>query len=185
MPFRDRGYSRTNSRQGIKHPSLRNPDVLDERVAGAPKTPRHHGTAKDYQRIPDPPPDWFGPRTEWIVFYVLTRLKGFVMGWGRDFLYQSAVPAPGLFTGKQFERADFLILPGGKGGDAAYGFSPKGILINPISSFTHPSAAKDRIERAILAGQGYREIFITDIDLNARPVQVIDLALRGIDVSGR
>lgn len=115
------------------------------------------------------------------MFYDLTVVRKFVQG--TDFLYQPALTAPGL-NKKGFARSDFLILPLGKGAAAA-ALAPRGIVINPISAFTHPSRALDVLERTILLGQGFLEIFIADYDLATRAHIVVGLALRGIDVSTR
>lgn len=103
---------------------------------------------------------------------------------GVDFLYQVAIPAPGLVRSRGFNRADFWILPSGKNGSPGGAFS-RGIVINPYSEFTHPNPSKDRLERAILARAGFLEVYIAEPSLLADPSYYVGLALRGIDVSDR
>lgn len=183
MPFRNKGFTRTNTRQK-EAPEVspgRNRGTSN-RVAGAPVIPRAKGgPSPQSDPYRNPPPSWFGPVTEWAVYYDLTVVRKFRER--VDFLYQPAITAPGL-NKKGFNRADFLILPLGKGAAAA-ALAPRGIIINPISAFTHPSRALDVIERQILLGQGFLEIFIADYDLATRAHVVVGLALRGIDVSTR
>jgi hypothetical protein len=94
---------------------------------------------------------------------------------GKDFFYQRGIAAPGLFFRKPFTRGDF-ILP-------AYGNAPRGLVLDPISAFTHPTPWFDIRKRRILALQGYRLIFVEDWALNRNPEYVLEYALRGVDLS--
>jgi hypothetical protein len=183
VPFKNRGFTRTNTRQKAAPRLGPRPDrSIANRVAGAPIIPRaQSGPSTKTDPYRTPPHSVTGPVTEWAVMYDLTVARKFVEG--VDFLYQPALTAPGL-NKKGFNRADFLILPQGKGAAAA-SLAPRGIIINPISDFTHPSRALDILERTILLGQGFLEIFVADYDLQVRAHVVIGLALAGIDVSSR
>lgn len=121
------------------------------------------------------------PITEFLVMDDLTRRRGFREGYGGDFLYQAAIPAPGL-NRRGFNRGDFLILPEGRGGNAAGAAYPRGILINPRNSFTH-RIPTDLIERAILAASGVFEIFIEQRHLERDAHYYVGRALRAIDLS--
>lgn len=180
MPVR--GFRRANVRtRGPDRDRLAGGDVLSNRIPGAPVIPRARVGAALTQPYPPLPAGWMNSLNEWIVFADLTRPRRFVL-W-IDFQFQAAVPAPGL-TGKGFNRADFLILPEGKNGlvDAFY---PRGLVLNPMSPFTHPSAAKDKIERLILGSNGFGEVFIEEVDLLQRPHFIVGEALRGRDLSSR
>lgn len=155
---------------------------LSARLPGTPRGPVVEGVTEKFLRpYPDPPPHWFGPLTEWIVEDDLVRRRGFVEG--VDFDRQVALTAPGINT-KGFNRADFVLWPAGKAGGLG-GIYHRGLVINPISFYTHPSRAKDLMERAILAQAGYAVIYVRDTDLERRPHEVVGLALRGIDISDR
>lgn len=182
MPWKNSGFKRTNTGQRGTTVSPGRAGGTSNRVPGAPVIPRAKvgpGAASDPYN--HPPPSWFGPVTEWAVWYDLVVIRKFVQ-WV-DFQYQPAISAPGL-NKKGFNRADFLILPGGKGGGGA-ALAPRGIVINPISDFTHPSRALDILERNILGNNGYLEIFIEARDLQTRAHVVVGLALAGRDVSSR
>lgn len=78
--------------------------------SGAPRPPRRARTAEvtagALQPFPEPVGEWAGrPRTEYVVWYFLTKRLGFKEG--VDFLYQAAIPAPGLNQVKGFFRGDF------------------------------------------------------------------------------
>lgn len=182
MPFSNRGFKRTNTGQRGATISPGRAGGTSNRVPGAPVIPRAKSgpsTASDLYQ--NPPASWFGPVGEWAIWYDLTIVRKFVQ-WV-DFQYQPAISAPGL-NKKGFNRADFLILPNGKGGGGA-ALAPRGIVINPISDFTHPSRALDILERNILGNNGYLEVFIDARDLQTRAHVVVGLALQGVDVSSR
>lgn len=180
MPVR--GFKRHSTRtKGPDRDRLGATDVLSNRVAGAPVIPRARIPASLLLPYKPMPPSWPNSLLEWVTFDYLTRVKHFTIF--VDFQFQAAVPAPGL-NGKGFTRADFLVLPGGKAG-LPDGFYPRGLILNPISPFTHPSRAKDTIERLILGNNGFLEIFLDDVPLLATPRFVIEAGLRGRDLSSR
>lgn len=182
MPVKNRGFTRTNSGRGPTALSPGRAGGTSNRVAGAPVVPRaQSGPSPQSDPYNNPPPGWFGPVTEWAVYYDLTVRRKFVRF--VDFDYQAALPAPGL-NRKGFERSDFWIFPWGKGGAGA-SLAPRGIVINPFAAYTHKVRAVDIIERGILLNNGFLEIFIDARDLATRAHVVVGLALRGIDVSSR
>lgn len=128
-----------------------------------------------------PPPYWTGPVTEWSVYWYLTargiepnRRK---LRPGQDFFYQRGLTAPGLFLRKPFTRGDF-ILPG-------FGRARYGVVLDPVTPFTHQQAWFDLVKRRILALQGWQVVFIDAWRLQIFPRNVIELGLRGIDISFR
>lgn len=159
------------------------------RVSGAP--PPQRGvrlSATTLQPYRDPPTGYqdgiywpVRPLTEWIVYDDITRRRGFRLK--VDFLYQQHVPAPGLLaSGNNDFRADFWILPSGRGGSPGYPYN-MGAVWDPITNFTHSTPGEDRLRRAILAQGGYLLIWMEAEALMTKPHQVIDLALRFADVS--
>jgi hypothetical protein len=151
----------------------------------APKAPRqpHAGkvNATSLQPFPEPTGYWATrPRTEWVVNWVLTAKLGGKLN--VDFLYQVAIPAPGLNVVKGFFRGDFWILPRGRFGGPGPPYT-RGIVLDPISLFTHRNAGEDRLRRGILAQGGFLLIWIDDTDLYTRPLRVVRMALNGQDVS--
>lgn len=152
--------------------------------SGAPRPPRRARTAEvtaaALQPFPEPVGEWATrPRTEWVTAWALGQLGGKL---GVDYLYQVAIPAPGLNQVKGFFRGDFWILPRGRFGSPGAPYT-RGIVIDPISTFTHRNAGEDRLRRGILAQGGFLLIWIDDKDLYTQPLRVVRLALRGQDVS--
>lgn len=175
-----RGFSRANAgRRGVQAPALPRGGLPSKKVPGAPVIPRVR--VNEAATSPALPAGWGNSQLEWIVWAYLVLRKRFREG--RDFAYQAALPAPGL-NSKDFNRADFWILPTGANG-VPDGFYPRGVVLNPISPFTHQLAAKDKIERLILGNAGFREVFLDDRDLQTRPGPVIEAGLRGRDRSSR
>jgi hypothetical protein len=126
-----------------------------------------------------PPASWPGPQTEWACYWYLS-VRGIEPGRRKlklniDYLYQGGLAAPGLFANKPFTRGDFVIFNYGKG--------RRGVVLDPITPFTHPTPWLDLRKRAILALQGWQVIFVDAERLTAFPGTVIEQALRGIDES--
>lgn len=96
---------------------------------------------------------------------------------GRDFFWQKAISAPGLFFLRGFTRGDF-VLPG-------YPGARRGIILDPITPFTHKTAWFDLRKRTILFLQGWKVIFLDGVPLLRNPGPLIEYALRGIDLSKR
>ena len=184
MPARDRGWKAKGARithadlnprgvsvsQGKRSTALRGAVILPRRV-GFPES-------RPWQKLP---PDWLGPKTEYEVYWYLT-VRGIgpqerKLREGIDFFYQRGLNAPGLFLGKPFTRGDF-ILPG-------LGRAPRGTVFDPITPFTHPSPWFDIRKRRILLLAGWRVIFMESYHLDRWPGFVVELALRGIDISSR
>jgi hypothetical protein len=119
--------------------------------------------------------------TEWAVWWVLVihgigpqkrKLRP-----GIDFQYQVGLAAPGMFRNKPFTRGDFVIDKMGKG--------RRGVVLDPVSILSHPHPWLDIRKRDILARGGWQVIYLDDFMLMRDPVRVVNLALQGIDVSGR
>lgn len=139
-------------------------------------------TRQSLQAFPDPPPSYGQSRLEWITLWWLTRRKH--LRQNIDFFTQIALNAPGLQV-TPFTRVDFAIVSGSGTYLGEAGPTQRGICLDPLSVFTHPNPAHDKLKRAILAGQGWQLIFIDGEDLEPDPDRVLSLALRGIDVSSR
>lgn len=181
MPARDRGWT---VRGRSKRPSFTPRRVAisqahrSRALRGAVGTGRRYGYPQDrpWTRLPA---SWLGPATEYAVYWYLTKHgvgpQRRKLREGRDFFYQRGLAAPGLFFRKPFTRGDF-ILP-------RYGRAVRGLVIDPISFFTHPSPWFDRRKRRILALAGWRVVFIEDYMLANNPRFVIEAALRGADLS--
>ena len=111
---------------------------------------------------------------EWYVLWYLTRHgvlpnnRKYVRN--RDFVYQEAIGTPGLFAGKQFTRADFILLK-------------EKVVLDPYTSFTHPSPKEDKRKRIAVKRAGYKLIFLWGPGLEADPGPLIELARQGTDVS--
>lgn len=124
------------------------------------------------------PTTWRTSQLEWVVFWYLTRRRA--MRLNRDFFYQMAVNAPGLFVSRLFTRSDFVIPTRGRNASAR-----RGIILDPVTPFTHPRGWFDARRRSILALFGWRLVFLEGSHLNRDPRWVIELALRGVDVSSK
>lgn len=173
-----RRFSKPRRVAALRPPSVRRP------LPGAPPAGRPKAfTAEQLSPVPPQPRNFVGPATEWAVLWVLTKKLGGREGvdFVRQFPIGTQAAIGGPTNARGFTRADFWILPGGRFGRL---FSaPKGVVINPISPLTHADLNHDRRERSALATLGYREVFIDQVDLERRPIAVVRLALRGIDVS--
>lgn len=173
----------------------------------APSFPRQPALPTSAPKLPDPakpaqvianryeqPPQWPGSDLEWICWKSLIDLGHKIFGrpdvegkvddpMEADWYWQPAIVAPGLNTAKDFYRADFASTTWGKV-QPPTGYD-RGILLDPRGLFTHPDPGKDRMHRSILAAEGWRLVFLDDVDLYNRPMEVIRLAIRGVDVSRR
>jgi hypothetical protein len=181
---------------GPRAPKLPSPPraPVPARLRGAPRLPRVSGAPA--RRPWEVAPPWFrarypaAPVTEWCIWYSLTtffRFRPPLSPNGRtvgrpDFLYQTPLPAPGL-NRSNVERSDFWLLPGSPA-IIQHPFS-KGTILNAISFFTHPDAAKDRRERALLGQYGWLEIFLDEMPLLQDPQYLVGQAIRGLDLSSR
>jgi hypothetical protein len=166
------------------------------KLRGAPKLPRVSG------REPPPPwlvvPPWFlrahpaAPIDEYAVYWSLTRTYKLAEALPRPgtppvlsptgrFLYQHPIPVPGLNQSGR-NRPDFWILPPRGVVDPRMG---NGLIINPISQFTHAELSKDWKERDLLGRNRYLEIFIEYLDCLHDPDYYTGLALLGRDLSSR
>lgn len=162
------------------------------RVSGlkTPRVPRQRRTAESQRPYPPPPADWLYSLGEWVVFYYLTRIKGWqkigstdddytttTAVKGRTFFQQVRVHALSIFVNTSETRIDFLV-PLGSGG------SWQAIAIDPRDPFTHPDEALDRLKRIVLEQQQrIRLVFIENVRLIAGDFEVIEQALKGIDES--
>jgi hypothetical protein len=183
---------------GPRAPKLPSPPraPAPARLRGAPRLPRVSGAP------PPPPwavaPAWFrrnhpaAPIDEWAIYWSLTTTYKLAEALPRAgtppvanptgrFLYQHPIPVPGLNqTGRN--RPDFWVLPPRGVVDPRMG---NGLIINPISDYTHADAAKDRRERGLLGQFHYLEIFIEYLDCLHDPDYYAGNALRGQDLSTR
>jgi hypothetical protein len=124
--------------------------------------------------------------TERAMFYFLVGRLKFELN--VDFLYQQRLPVKGINqTG--LNRSDFWVLPRGKGATYGVGSPPygRGRVLNPIASgrFIH-TIEKDRFERSIIRQQAKIDVvYLLDWMLYAQQLPLVELALRGVDRSGR
>ena len=122
----------------------------------------------------DVPSSWSNSALEWYVMWYLTRHgvqpNGRKYRLGRDFFYQKAIAAPGLFANKPFTRADFILVR-------------EKVVLDPYTTFTHPNPLEDLRKRRIIARQGLRLVFLTGLSLETDPGPVIELARGGTDIS--
>lgn len=171
-----------------RKPSVRN------KLKGTPTAPRSFRfTREEVDPGKTPPPWWVHSDLEWIVYRYLTEEKGYVVygahqdpkgpksAVGADVLYQVPIPAPGYKLNNKF-RGDFWVLPTGKNGPSPYPYV-KGIVLDPVNPWTHRDTNEDRFRAAILGAGGYLLIWLDGTALYAEAKRVIDLALRGVDVS--
>lgn len=131
---------------------------------------------------PDPPPGFRGPLTEWVCYWWLGTFKRFRKD--KDWYYQVALPALGVFASRDFTRVDF-VLPVGADHPASATGEYRAVCWDPITPFTHPDPSMDRLKRAALAVNGYQLIWIDGATLEASPFDVLEKALRGVDISSR
>lgn len=164
------------------------------RVSGlkTPRIPRQRRTAESQRPYDDPPTDWLYSLGEWVVYYYLTKIKGWQKIGGdldsgdtpvpipqRSFYQQVRVRALSIFVNTDETRIDFLI-PQGTGG------SVRAIALDPYSPFTHPNASLDLLKRDVLEKQqGIRLVFLEDSRLESGDFQLIEDGLKGIDTSLR
>lgn len=136
------------------------------------------------------PANWFGPTTEWACYWWLTEVRHLVEG--RHFRRQVAVPAPGVFAGRDFTRVDFLFPLGGQtpaSADGDYNY----LAWDPYTLFTHPDRLLDLLKRQALANNDHpwrtALVWIEGETLLANPGEaetgLLADALRGRDLSAR
>jgi hypothetical protein len=149
-------------------------------LRGAIPVPRSHQSPEN-RPWRNPPQSWGGPATEWSVYWYLSvhgiEPNGRKLTVGIDYYYQRGLAAPGLFLRKPFTRGDF-VLPG-------YGKLHRGVVLDPVTPFTHKEYWFDLQKRRILAREGWQVIFIDAPDLYVFPGRVVELGLRGVDISQR
>lgn len=176
-PPRYRGFTVSSRVKRIVNPAVARA-YAGGRVVGLGR----RRTVRPFQPYPNPPTWWLASLGEWVVYWYFTQVKRFVEG--KDFYYQAPVFAPFLFSSRDFTRVDFLVDfgPDSKAGQVG---DYKALAIDPITAFTHPDAAFDKRRRVELDEAGYLLVFLETTDLTTRPREVLELALRGIDVSSR
>lgn len=178
-------------------PSFRAPRAARPPSPRAPRPRRAlRVTGETLRGWSDPPPNWPNAETEWIVWEDLVKrgykiygrpnVKGQTLNYAEaDVEFQPAIPVAQInVSGKAF-RGDFLIIPGRKGPHPGPEFS-RGIILDPITNWTHRNSGEDRIRRGILAQSGYLLVWIDaakDGPLYTRPHSVITAALYGRDDS--
>ena len=169
-----------------KLPRAPRPPSLQRVPTGAPRIPRARQVGQEQLRpYPEDLSRYPGNSgLEKIIGWWLTEKAHYV--YGVDWLFQVAIGTTGAIGGatnqKGFLRVDQLILPEGKHGGLGYPYQ-RGLILNAFTAFTHPSDAKDRLERSVLAQLGYRVVYLDGFDLENRPDYVLRRALRGIDIS--
>lgn len=176
----NRGFSNKRAVR-FTNPSRPRSSIENVRHRDAP-SPGRRATIRKYQPYPNPPPWWQGPLGEWIIFWYFQSVKKWQEG--RDFYYQAPVFAPYLFSSRDFTRVDFLV---DFGPDSRAGQIGRytALALDPITAFTHPDPAFDKRRRAELEEAGYLLIFIETDMLLVDPRNVLEAALRGIDMSSR
>lgn len=174
------------------------------RPPSAPRGPRQPSGLPPLAPTPEPaqvvvppydpqPPQWVGSNLEWIVWSDLVKRGWKIFGRQRvkgqtsnlaeaDCIYQEAIPAPGLNIDKGFFRGDFHPIPGKRGPGPPVGY-PNGIVLDPVTDWTHRNAGEDRLRRGILAQNGYLLVWLEGRALEVRPHDLITAALNGSDDS--
>lgn len=171
-----------NKRQTITLPraSAGGGSARSNLLKGAVSIPRSRLTQASLRAYPPAPPGWRGPMSEWAVYDYLTRVKKFVPN--RDFFYQSAMAF--AFFARGFQRVDFL-LPAAPRGRVPAPAGYFALAFDPVNPFTHRNASLDRLKRTVLASQGVLLIWIDTAALEVSPAGVLELALKGIDISSK
>jgi hypothetical protein len=146
----------------------------------APRFRPESGWDKSY---PQPPASWNHSELEWACYWALTA-KMKLRLW-EDFSYQRKVPAAGLNKVSPDFRSDFWIFAHGRGGGGGGYRYPMGVILDPLSFFTHKSKGLDILKRQILASNGFLCIFLDSADLYRAAEYHVRLAVRGIDLSSR
>lgn len=153
------------------------------RVAGFPKPPEDKKDPDPWNLPPFDRVAFFA--TERCVYYVLVKQLGFVRE--VDFRFQVRIPVKGI-NQSGMNRSDFWVLPTGEGASYGVGAYPYyyGRILNPIAStiLIH-NPAKDRFERDLIRAQHFDVVYMLDWMLFAQPKTLVELALRGVDRSGR
>lgn len=184
--------------------SLRLPRFSPPSVHRAPRPPKDAPPAPKIQHTEgirqsdlrdwtDPPPQFPGSDLEWIVWEQLVRLgfkiygrpnvKGRTLNYAEaDAEYQPAIPVRGLNQVKDFFRADFLLIPGRKAPAPGPPFS-RGVVLDPVTLFTHGNTGLDRLRRGMLAQAGYLLVWLDGDALKQRPKEVVTNAVYGRDDS--
>lgn len=164
------------------------------RVSGVktPRIPRQRRTAEAQRPYPPPPADWLYSLGEWVVFFYLTRIKGWqkigttdddysttTVIPGRTFYQQVRVHALSIFVNTDETRIDFLCPQGA-------GSMVRAIALDPYDPFTHPNASLDLLKRTVLMDQQKIQlIWLENARLEAGDYELIEQALRGVDESAR
>lgn len=156
----------------------------------APKPPKRlkpgQVNASALQAYPDPTGEEDGyywptrPLTEWVTYWTLKHKLGGRLG--KDFLYQHIIPVAQVNVSGRGYRSDFWILPRGRFGGIGPPYS-HGVLIDPVSNYTHKTTGEDRFRRGVLGQAGYLLVWIDDYALYLNPIRLVRLAVQGIDVS--
>lgn len=176
----NRGFHNKRGRR-LVNPTVNRPYAGGRQLAGAPGIGKRD-TITRQQPYPNPPAWWMGPVGEWICYDYFTRVKHWQEN--KDFYYQAPVFSPFLFSSRDFTRVDFLLDYGPQSAVPPVG-RYRALALDPISAFTHPNPQHDRDRRNELEEAGYLLIFLEDFDLKLRPKEVLELAIRGRDVSSR
>lgn len=167
--------------------------------SGAPPPPpirRTEGVTQESLYGDRVPAGWQRAETEGIVWkdlvsrgwkiYGRPNVQGQTLNYAEaDAIYQPAIPVAGLNQTKDFFRADFLIVPGKKGPSPGPPYS-RGIILDPVTDWTHRNTGVDRLRRGLLAQAGYLLVWIDagrTGPLYTRPHQIITIALYGGDDS--
>ncbi len=177
----NRGFHYNKRGRRLTNPTVARPYAGGRSLPGAPDIGKRL-SIKPYQPYPDMPNWWLGPIGEWIVYWWCTQIKHYQEN--KDFYYQAALFAPFLFSSRDFTRVDFLLDYGPQSAVPPVG-RYRALCLDPITAFTHPDPHFDKERRNELEEAGYLLIFLETHDLETRPLEVLDDALRGRDVSSR
>jgi hypothetical protein len=118
---------------------------------------------------------------EAIIYHYFATVKHWVNG--LQFAYQEAITALGINISRDFTRADFIVrVPWSTVVDR------RGVDLDPFTDFTHPDLFRDLLKSGIIEGQGFQVVYLAQHDVESLDPgdeeNVVELALRGVDVSG-
>lgn len=175
----NRGFKNPR-RAGSVNPRVRGLETTRGRdVEGAPKLPKVD--TRVVQNYPPVPDSWGYSEGEWIIYWYLSKVKGFAPE--RDFYHQAFAYVPFLFARKTDTSADFLI-PYGFNSRLGFNTDYQALIFDPYDDFTH-DAEFDRQRLIALEETGYKVVYMKQQDLMLRHKEIIEAGLQGRDLSDR
>lgn len=163
-------------------PAIWRPPSLDlpAELAGAVRAPQV--TDRDDPAWQTPPLDWEGDSAaEYACYWWLKYHKRYREG--IDFTMQTKVTAEGI-NRSNTTAVDFL-LPIGLDHPASAPGDFDAVVWDPLTNYTHPDLYDDLAKRVALANQRKHLVFIDGAAVLASPFAILELALVGVDISGR